>query len=170
MRCLCKKQLQLLIKINWSIRLIATDRQIIYSFLLHLPCLSVKLSRLFTHNYRPQRSWGKVIFSQVSVILSTGGGGRGMWHPSMPCSRGVSDPGGVAWSGGSAPGGYLVETPRTATAAGGTHPTGMYSCLQIDLWSSILEVKDFRMGKFTIFSLVQKKYLFYLTEWQILCT
>ena len=27
---------------------------------------------------------------------------------------------------GSAPGG--VETPRTATAAGGTHPTGMHSC------------------------------------------
>ena len=25
--------------------------------------------------YRPQRSWGKVIFSQVSVILSTGAGG-----------------------------------------------------------------------------------------------
>ena len=24
--------------------------------------------------YRPQRSWGKVIFSQASVILSTGGG------------------------------------------------------------------------------------------------
>ena len=25
-------------------------------------------------------------------------------------------------------GGYLVETPRTATAAVGTHPTGMHSC------------------------------------------
>ena len=24
-------------------------------------------------HYRPQRSWGKVIFSQASVILSTGG-------------------------------------------------------------------------------------------------
>ena len=36
---------------------------------------------------------------------------------------------GGAWSGGSAPGGCLVETPtRTATAAGGTHPTGMHSC------------------------------------------
>ena len=35
--------------------------------------------------YRPQRSWGKVIFSQASVILSTGGacvvagGVRGCW-------------------------------------------------------------------------------------------
>ena len=26
-----------------------------------------------SHLYRPQRSWGKVIFSQVSVTLSTGG-------------------------------------------------------------------------------------------------
>ena len=26
-------------------------------------------------------------------------------------------------------GGCLVETPRTASAAGGTHPTGMHSCL-----------------------------------------
>ena len=27
------------------------------------------------------------------------------------------------------PVGCLVETPRTATAAGGTHPTGMHSCI-----------------------------------------
>ena len=31
-------------------------------------------------------------------------------------------PGGVPARGGA-----LVETPRTATAAGGTHPTGMHS-------------------------------------------
>ena len=36
---------------------------------------------------------------------------------------GVPGPRGV-WSRGC-----LVETPRTATAAGGTHPTGMHSCL-----------------------------------------
>ena len=57
---------------------------------------------------------------------------------------GVPGPGGLlpggllqggAWSWGvpgpwgvSAPGGCLVETPRMATAAGGTHPTGMHSC------------------------------------------
>ena len=56
------------------------------------------------------------------------------------CSRGgllwgVSAPGdawsgGGAWSGGSAPrGGAWWRPPRTATAAGGTHPTGMHSCL-----------------------------------------
>ena len=38
-------------------------------------------------NYRPRRSWGKVIFSQAFVILSTGGGG-GAW------------PGGVCMAGG----------------------------------------------------------------------
>ena len=34
--------------------------------------------------------------------------------------------------GGSAPWGCLVETPpRTATAAAGTHPTGMHSCTRL---------------------------------------
>ena len=52
------------------------------------------------------------------MILSTGGcllsGGA--------CSRG----------GVPAPGGCLVETPpRMATAAGGTHPTGMHSCYEL---------------------------------------
>ena len=53
--------------------------------------------------YRPQRSCGKVMFSQASVILFTGGGGmrgRGM------CMAG-----------------------EMATAADDTHPTGMHSCL-----------------------------------------
>ena len=41
------------------------------------PCFS--LGKNMHDNYRPQRSWGKVIFSQASVILSTGGGMRGCW-------------------------------------------------------------------------------------------
>ena len=54
------------------------------------------------------------MFLQVSVILFGGGclvlGGL---VPGGSCSgRGVC----------------LVETPRTATAAGGTHPTRMHSC------------------------------------------
>ena len=52
---------------------------------------------------------------------SRGVPGRGV------CSRGVPGPGGCMVQGVSAPGGP-VETPRTATAAGGTHPTGMHSC------------------------------------------
>ena len=52
------------------------------------------------------------------MILSTGGGA---------CSRGrgVPAPGGGAWSRGVHGG----DPPGTATAAGGTHPTGMHSCL-----------------------------------------
>ena len=38
------------------------------------------LRGLILHVYRPQRSWGKVMLLQASVILLTGGG-----YPSMPC-------------------------------------------------------------------------------------
>ena len=42
----------------------------------------------------------------------------------MPGPLGGSDPGGGAWSQG-----VCVETsPEMATAAGGTHSTGMHSC------------------------------------------
>ena len=43
--------------------------------------------------------------------------------------RGVPAPGGCLLWGGACLGGG-VETPMTATAAGGTHPTGMHSCYQ----------------------------------------
>ena len=56
-------------------------------------------------NYRPQRSWGKVIYSQASVILLTEGvsapGGSWVW------SRGVSALGGGVCSRG--PGGDPPE-------------------------------------------------------------
>ena len=62
------------------------------------------------------------------MILSTGG---------CLILGGVPGPGGGAWSwgmgawswGAPGPGGFLMETPGTATAAGGTHPTGMHSCV-----------------------------------------
>ena len=51
--------------------------------------------------YRPQRSWGKVIFLQASVILAKGEGGA--------CFRGVCSGGVCAWSwGGLLPGGCLL--------------------------------------------------------------
>ena len=87
--------------------------------------------------YRPQRSWGKVIFSQASVILSTGGlsAPRGVWSRRSLLPGEVPGPGGLLL-GGWLPGpgrclvrGCLVETPpRTATAVRDTHPTGMHSC------------------------------------------
>ena len=52
------------------------------------------------------------MFLQVTVILLTGGGG-------------CLVPGGCLLPGGVLGG----DPPRTATAAGGTHPTGMHSCL-----------------------------------------
>ena len=60
--------------------------------------------------YLPQRSWGKVIFSQASVILSTGGSApRGeVCSQKGVCSgeAGSRVGGGGAWSWGC-----LVETP-----------------------------------------------------------
>ena len=54
------------------------------------------------------------------MILFTGG--CLVWGGAW--SREVSGPRGVPGPGGS-PGG---DPPGTATAAGGTHPTGMHSC------------------------------------------
>ena len=57
-----------------------------------------------TYCYRPQRSCGKVMFSQASVILFTGG---------------------VVWQ---TPPTGTHPLEQTATAADDTHPTGMHSC------------------------------------------
>ena len=67
----------------------------------------------------------------TGVCLSTGGGA---WSRGLP-GPGGGVPGlgdtwlGGVWSGGCLlQGGCLMETPQTATAAGGTHPTAMHSC------------------------------------------
>ena len=108
-------------------------------------------------NYRPQRSWGKVIFSQASVILSTGGGGV-PWqaHPPGPgtpprtryTSPGPGTPPRTRYTPGTRytpqdwvhpPGTRYtprdqvhplgaVHAGRYGPPAGGTHPTGMHSC------------------------------------------
>ena len=62
--------------------------------------------------YCPQRKFPKVMFSKVSVCLH----GRG----------GVHGKGGHAWWGACVAG-------ETAIAEGGTHPTGMHSCYQLNL-------------------------------------
>ena len=81
---------------------------------------------LWCNYYRPQRSWGKVIFSQACVILFRGGGGwyssmHCRWYPSMPCSR---SPEGGLLLGGEVPGlgGLLlggVSAPRGVCSHGG---------------------------------------------------
>ena len=67
-------------------------------------------------------------------------GPRGCLLWGVPGPRGVFTQGG-AWSqvgvpgpGGSGPRGVADVDPRTATAAAGTHPTGMHSCYQS--WSN----------------------------------
>ena len=70
-------------------------------------------------HYRPQRSWGKVMFLHVSVIPFTGGGGVSVSVPGVfllggLCPVGVSVPGVSVWGGGSLSRGISVmETPRT---------------------------------------------------------
>ena len=91
--------------------------------------------------YRPQPSCGKVMFSQASVILFTGGGVHGggghAWWGGGACQGGRACQGdmcggcvagGCAWQGGGQ-GCAWQEAGQTATAADGTHPTGMHSCL-----------------------------------------
>ena len=66
---------------------------------------------LVKNNYRPQRSWGKVMFIHLFVILSTGGSaihplGR---HPPCEVHAGIR------------------------SISGRTHPTGMQSCLSLHI-------------------------------------
>ena len=67
--------------------------------------------------YRPQRSCGKVMFSQASVILFAGG-----CLEDTPLGR---HPHGQPTPNGQTP------PQQTATAADGTHPTGVHSCLKV---------------------------------------
>ena len=89
-------------------------------------CLN-RLSRLQHINkevlnfYRPQDEVAKVMFSQACVCPR----GGGAWSWGVPGPRGVPTPGGV-WSRGGA--WSWGEGGETATAADGTHPTGMHSC------------------------------------------
>ena len=64
--------------------------------------------------YRPQRSWGKVIFLHPSVILFTGGG---VWH--------TRPPGQTLLRADTPPGQCMLGYGQQA---GGTHRTGMHSC------------------------------------------
>ena len=70
--------------------------------------------------------WGKVIFSQECVNNSVHRGRVQVvsQHALQQVSRRVPAPGESAPRG--VPGG---DPPGMATAAGGTHPTGMHSCI-----------------------------------------
>ena len=92
-----------------------------------------------------QHAW-QVVFQHALQQVSEGGGlllagclvlGWGAW-PQGGLLWGGSAVGG-AWSGGLLWGEVLSgDPPGTATAAGGTHPTGMHSCFILsDLFMSL---------------------------------
>ena len=94
------------------------------------------------HFYRPQRSWAKVMFLQVCVILFTGG--------CLPqCMLGYHPPGADTPQDQIPPRSRSPleqtpsqdqtplgkQTPAYGQRAAGTHPTGMHSCFIILLGS-----------------------------------
>ena len=106
------------------------------------------------YNYRPQRSWGKVMFSQACVILFTGGGlpqcmlgyqppgpGTPLGLGTPPRTRHPQHPPGSrhpprtrhppdqAHSPGSRHPPTTEHAGRCGQRAGGMYPTGMQTCL-----------------------------------------
>ena len=79
--------------------------------------------------YRPQtKLWEGYVFTRVCDSVH-----RGRWYPSMHCMSLGPHRGWVGWGGMCIPACTAATLPppqkQTATAAGGTHPTGMHSCL-----------------------------------------
>ena len=84
-----------------------------------------------TFYYRPQTKFGQGnIFAPVCHSVHRGvPGPKGVSATGGVCSWGGLVPGGGGLlPGGSGPGVPGGDPPGTATAAGGTHPTGMHSC------------------------------------------
>ena len=77
---------------------------------------------IFGNFYRPQRSCNKVMFLHLSVSHSVHGGG-GVWQTTPWADTPTLNP---------VHAGIHAPLPA-ATAADGTHPTGMLSCLLI-IW------------------------------------
>ena len=79
--------------------------------------------------YRPQRSCDKVMFLHRSVILSTGGVSQHALRQTPPGRHPArqTHPGQA-----HTPPGQTPPPQETATAADGTHRTGMHSCLTSD--------------------------------------
>ena len=83
------------------------------------PCISCIY--LGVINYRPQRSWGKVMFLHLSVILFTEGSQSLSWGVSIPSGGSLSwglHPGGsLSWRG-LCPGGLLSWRPPHTVMSG----------------------------------------------------
>ena len=93
--------------------------------------------------YRPQRSWGKVIFLVACVNDSVHGGGEylGRYPPGRYTPQAGTPPAGIHPLAGTPPSSYTppastpppgaVHAGRYGQQAGGTHPTGMHSCCEL---------------------------------------
>ena len=93
----------------------------------------------FSYFYRPQRSWDKVMFLHVSVILFTGGvclsacWDTPPWDqtrpppgPDTPRTRPTQDQTSIGLDPPPHP--AAVHAGRYGQQAGGTHPIGMHTC------------------------------------------
>ena len=92
---------------------------------------------VFRNNcYRPQRSWGKVIFSQACVKNSVHRGLSGQTHPlgaKTPLPPGADTPLGsrLPWEQtppGQTPSPRAVHAGRYGQQADGTYPIGIHTC------------------------------------------
>ena len=97
--------------------------------------LRLPLLQIMVNFYRPQRSCGKVMFSQTSVILFTRGGvcvadTPGQTPPAQ-CMPGYTPPPSACWDSHPPRPVHAGICPQPATAVDGTHPTGMHSCLNL---------------------------------------
>ena len=79
-------------------------------------------------NYRPQRSWGKVMFLHVCVILFTGGGSAPLHAGIHRSSTGPEAAPPPSRTLGLDTPPSAVHAGRYGQQAGSTHPTGMQSC------------------------------------------
>ena len=72
---------------------------------------------------------GNIFTSVCQEFCSQGGAIPACIAGGIPACLAAGLQGGGLLRGGVCSGGCLVRPPRMATAAGGTHPTGMHSCL-----------------------------------------
>ena len=79
--------------------------------------------------YRPQTKFAKVMFLHVSVILSTRRGGLSQCMPGYPPEQ--TPPGTRHTHPGADTPPYAVHAGRYGQQAGGIHPTGMQSSLNL---------------------------------------
>ena len=92
---------------------------------------SLGQSNIFTPVCHSVHRWGGVWSGGEGACSGGWGGGWCLVLGGGACSRGV-------WSREC-----LVETPRTATAAGGTHPTAMHSCFHA-VFAKLSKIIDWR--------------------------